>query len=381
MTDHKLRIGILGVRGVPARFGGSETVVEEIGSRLALRGHQVTVYCRRHNTPHAPAVYKGMRRIVLPSLNTLNFDLLSHTFLSLAEMVREKYDVVHFHGVGNALLLPMFKMLGKGAKSLVVVDGPDWQRPKWGPVARLAFRTSFPMAVRLADEIISDNIPAQQLLRARYSRHTPLVGYGADVDRPLTRDALAKHGLEPGRYILQVAALVPDKGVHLLVEAYEGLATDLPLVIVGDTPYATGFKAKLHATSDRRIRFLGYIYGTEYRELLANCFMYIHPLLVDGTSPALLQAMAYGCCIVASDLPETLCTLGDTGRTFASGDPANLRQRMAELLADRQQTHSLGRSARQRVIDRYSWDRVTDEYERLSLRLACCTTTPAAAQP
>lgn len=290
-----MRIAILGHRGVPANFGGSETAVEEIGYRLAKRGHEVTVYCRGHNSRSAESFYRGMRRVVLPSINSLNLDLMSHTFLCLAHMVRQRFDVVHFHGVGNALQFPLLKLTGRGAKSLLVVDGPDWQRPKWGRLARIAFRASFPMAAALADEIISDNVLVQKLFRERYGRDTPLVGYGADLERPNSKDALAKYGLEPNKYILQVAAIVPDKGVHVLVDAYERLRTEFPLVIVGDTPYMTDYKTKVMSTKDSRIRFLGYVYGLEYREILANCYVYIHPLLVDGTSPALLQAMAHGC--------------------------------------------------------------------------------------
>jgi glycosyltransferase involved in cell wall biosynthesis len=162
---------------------------------------------------------------------------------------------------------------------------------------------------------------------------------------------------------------VPDKGVHTLVEAYEKLDTELPLVIVGDTPYMTEYKAQLRRTQDSRIRFLGYVYGTPYRELLANCYLYIHPLLVDGTSPALLQAMAYGCCVVASDLPEVDGTLADAGPRFRKGDSDTLAAEMAGLLLDPEKVRQYKQKARQRVIDHFSWDHVTDAYEALSMRL------------
>ncbi len=365
-----MRIGMLGIRGIPANFGGSETAVQEIGARLVERGHQVTVYCRKHRDPlRGQTFYKGMERIVLPSLNTLNLDLLSHTFLALWDMPRRQFDVVHFHGVGNALLFPMFKLTGRGAKSLLIVDGPDWQRPKWGRAARLAFRASFPAAVRWADEIISDNVQVLELFRAAYHRETALVGYGADLALPTSRASLAQYGLEPNKYILQVAALVPDKGVHTLVKAYEKLETDLPLVIVGDTPYMSEYKARVQSTRDPRIHFLGYVYGAAYRELLANCYLYIHPLLVDGTSPALLQAMAYGCCVIGSDLPEVDGTLADAGPRFAKGDADALRAEMARMLAQPELVQRYKQKARQRIIERFSWDQVTDAYEALSAKL------------
>ena len=126
---------------------------------------------------------------------------------------------------------------------------------------------------------------------------------------------------------------------------------------------------QLQSTNDSRIRFLGYMYGTPYRELLANCYMYIHPLLVDGTSPALLQAMAYGCCVIASDLPEVDGTLADAGPRFPKGDADALCTEMAQMLAHPEQVRIYKEKARQRIIDHFSWDRVTDAYEALSLRL------------
>lgn len=236
-------------------------------------------------------------------------------------------------------------------------------------MAQLAFRASFPMAVRWADEIISDNVQVQDLFREQYKRETPLVGYGADLQKPDTVTALEKYGLKPGEYVLQVAAIVPDKGVHVLVEAYEKLKTDVPLVIVGDTPYMTDYKAKVQSTKDKRIHFLGYVYGQEYRELLANCRLYIHPLFVDGTSPALLQAMAYGCCIIASDLSEIDGSLADCGPRFKTGDADALRDQMDRMLASPDQAATYGRLARQRIIDYFNWDKVTDDYEALSQKL------------
>jgi glycosyltransferase involved in cell wall biosynthesis len=162
---------------------------------------------------------------------------------------------------------------------------------------------------------------------------------------------------------------VPDKGAHILVRAYEKVETDIPLVIVGDTPYMTEYKSKVQSTRDPRIRFLGYVYGVEYRELVANCCMYIHPLIVDGTSPALLQAMAYGRCVVASDLPEIDGSLADAGVRCKAGDADALREQIAALLACPDEIQEYGRQARQRAATLFSWDRVTDEYERLSVQL------------
>lgn len=363
-----MRIAIVGHRGIPANFGGSETAVEEIGQRLVKMGHEVVVYCRKHNSTTDARDYKGMERIVLPSINTLNLDMPTHTFLSILHLALfKKVDVIHFHGVGNALFLPLLKLLSR-SKSLVIVDGPDWQRPKWGMMARLAFRLSFPMAVRFADEIISDNRPVQRLFKEGYGRETDYVVYGADLEPVGGTDELRKYSLKPGNYLLQVAAIVPDKGVHLLVEAYEKLETDKPLVIVGDTPYTTEYKAKVMSTSDQRIHFLGYIYNEGYRELVENAYVYVHPLITDGTSPALLQAMALGKCIISSDLPETLGVVEGVAITFKSQDVNDLRKKLRFALDNPDLVTKYGTLARQRIVERYNWDDVAKQYEMLSYR-------------
>lgn len=363
-----MRIAIVGHRGIPARFGGSETAVEEIGQRLTELGHQIIVYCRRHNSITDSKTYKGMERVVLPSINTLNLDMPSHTFLSVWHLAfLKKVDIVHFHGVGNALFFPLLRLLSP-SKSLLVVDGPDWQRPKWGRMARWALRLSFPTAVRFADVIISDNRPVQQLFRDKYARETEYVTYGADTERIGTTEEPENHGLEPGNYFLHVGAIVPDKGAHLLVGAYEQLETNMPLVIVGDTPYATEYKAKVMSTTDKRIRFLGYIYGAGYRELVENAYAYVHPLIVDGTSPALLQAMALGKCVISTDLPETLGVVGGVAITFRSQDITDLRDKLRFALDNPDRVIEYGRLAHQRVEARYDWDVVTKQYEALSYK-------------
>lgn len=363
-----MKIAIVGHRGIPANFGGSETAVEEIGERLVKMGHEVIVYCRKHNSTTDAKSYKGMKRMVLPSINTLNLDMPSHTFLSIWHMaLTQKVDVVHFHGVGNALFFPMHKLLSR-SKTLLVVDGPDWNRPKWGWMARTALRTSFPMAVRFADEIISDNRPVQEMFRSQYKRKTDYVVYGARQETVSDSGECEQHGLVPGKYLLQVGALVPDKGAHLSIEAYEKIETELPLVIVGDTLYAHEYKKKIMTTKDNRIHFLGYIYGDKCRELVKNAYAYIHPLVVDGTSPALLQAMALGKCVISTDLPETKGVVEGVALLFQNQDVDDLRKKIIFVLENPKEAAIYGKMAKQRIKERYNWDIVARQYEALSFK-------------
>jgi glycosyltransferase involved in cell wall biosynthesis len=162
-----------------------------------------------------------------------------------------------------------------------------------------------------------------------------------------------------------VGLLKPDKGVHVLVDAYEGLDTDLPLVIVGDSPDGGIYVQQLKSTQDRRIRFLGYVYGKAAQQLFANCYIYVQPSLMEGNSPALMSAMACGRCVVVSDIEQNLETIGTAGVAFRCGDPQSLRQTLAGLLNASERVNSLGRQARERIDTTYNWDIVVNELERL----------------
>lgn len=366
-----LRVAQAGIRGVPANFGGSETAVEEIGSRLAAEGVQVVVYCRSHKSTTKDREYRGMRRVVLPSIPTFHLDTLSHSLLaSLHVLFRNTADVVHFHGMGNALCLPLFLLSKK--RTVITIDGPDWERPKWGPVARRVLKLSARAAVRWADHLIIDNQPSIAYFAREFGyEQGTYIPYGADRERPTGTAYVASLGLEPGRYVLFVGALVPDKGPDLLIDAYAKLETHLPLVVVGDSPFAPGYRARLRETAarDARVRMLGYVYDEPYRELLANAYAYVHPLRSDGTSPALLQAMGYGSCIVVSDLPEALSAVGDAALPFLHDDVDDLARKLAQVIADPTLAADLRRRALERAEREYDWDAVTrqhkDVYERM----------------
>jgi glycosyltransferase involved in cell wall biosynthesis len=360
-----------GIRGIPANFGGSETAAEEIGSRLAARGDTVLVYCRRHNSTSAARLFRGVQRVVLPSVKTFNLDTITHSVLAaLHARLTRRADVVHFHGVGNALVLPLFG--GSRIKTVITIDGLDWERPKWGRFASWMLERSAGLAVRWADHLIIDNHPARDYFRERYGAASSYITYGADLTVPGSATYVHDCGLKPGNYVLFVGALVPDKGPDMLIEAYRRVATDRPLVIVGDSPFLPDYRAELHrlAEGDERIRFLGYVYGDQYRQLLANCAAYIHPLRADGTSPALLQAMAYGCCIVINSLPEALSAAGDAALPFMHNDVADLARHIQRVLDQPQLAAEYGQRARVKAETEYNWHAVTEAHRAIYASLA-----------
>jgi glycosyltransferase involved in cell wall biosynthesis len=364
-----LRVAQAGIRGVPASYGGSETAVEEIGSRLAADGVRVVVYCRAHMSASPDREYRGMERVVLPSISTFRLDTVSHSLLaSLHVLLRDTADVVHFHGMGNSLFLPLFRLSRK--KVVVTIDGPDWERPKWGPLARGVLRLSARMAVRLADHLIIDNRPSVEYFRREFGvsdRHATYVPYGADLEPPTAIGELDALGLRPRGYLLFVGALVPDKGPDILVRAYRQVRGEMPLVLVGDSPFAPEYGARLRedAARDPRVRMLGYVYGDAYRQLVANAYAYVHPARKEGTSPALLQAMGYGNCVVTSSITEALEVAGDAALPFQQDDPDDLARKLEQVLADEELTTSMRERALARVRAEYDWDDVAAAHRRI----------------
>jgi glycosyltransferase involved in cell wall biosynthesis len=369
---HKpLRVAMIGMRGLPAdlpQASGGERETEAKATRLAQRGHQVTVYCRWHYNREPLSPWRGVRLVSLPSINTKNLDTLSHTLLATLHVVLlNTADIVSYHGMGNALILPLAKLGGK--KTLVYMDGIDWERPKWGFFARLALQIAAFMAFKWADGVYVDNQYSAVQFHKLFGKTPEVITLASDVWEYPGSDRLCDFGLESDKYILFVGALKPDKGVHTLVEAYERLDTGLPLIIVGDDPTESVYVRKLKSTLDKRIRFLGYVYGSAAKQLFANCHIYVQPSVMEGNSPSLMSAMACSRCVVVSDIEPNLETIGNTGAVFRSGDASSLCQTLAGLLNAPDQIHALGELARVRIQNEFNWEVVVDQLERFYQRL------------
>jgi glycosyltransferase involved in cell wall biosynthesis len=363
-----LRIAMLGTRGIPASYSGFETCVEELGSRLVKRGHQVTVYCRSHHVRYAEPTYKGMRLVKLPTIRNKYLDTIVHTFLSMVHAAFSRFDVAMTFIAGNSLACWIPRLAGQ--KSVLNVDGLDWKREKWPTLAKWYIQLAEYLATVFPHEIVTDSRRVQEYYRQKFSSDSVYIAYGSDVERLPGGPYLDRYGLEPRRYVLFVGRLVPENCAHHLVEAFRGLDTDMKCVIVGDAPYAEDYIAALRDVDDPRIVFTGYVFGEGYRELASNSYLFVETSEVGGTHPALVEAMAFGNCVVVNDTPENLETIGEAGLSYRGADGASsLREVLRDLLADPEKVHGLRNRAVKRAAERYSWEAVTDEYERLFRRL------------
>jgi glycosyltransferase involved in cell wall biosynthesis len=364
-----IRIGMLGTRGVPASYSGFETCVEELGTVLAARGHDVTVYCRVPHITYKDNAYRGMRLVKLPTIRSKHLDTITHSLLSAVHALSQRYDITLFFNVGCSVVTWIPRLAGQ--RVILNVDGLDWKRKKWGRVARWYLRASERWATRFPHRLVTDSRQVQGYYLARYASPPPTyIAYGAEPMSVPPGRYLEQYGLVPGRYILFVGRLVPENCAHHLVESFVGLATDFRCVIVGDAPYAATYINRLRATTDPRVIFTGYLFGEGYRELAGNAYCFVETSEVGGTHPALLEAMGLGRGVVVNDTPENLETIADAGFSYEGSVGApSLRAVLERLLKDPAIVHEFGERARERVREHYSWESVTDAYEQLFLEL------------
>lgn len=361
-----MRIALIGTRGVPARYGGFETCVEEVGSRLADRGHKVFVYCR-NNGAERPSEYRGMTLVHLPAPRLKSAETLAHTALAAAHFARNPADVAILFNVGNAPLLPILRY--SGSPVAVHVDGIEWQRSKWRGIGRRYFQLAERYAVRHADRLIADSRGMQEYYLETHRASTAYVAYGSPLIQEGSAELLRKSfGLEPGSFHLVVARMEPENNVHLIVEGYCDSSARLPLVVVGDTPYTKPYLQKIRLRADSRVLFLGSVWHQDtLNQLYRHCLLYIHGHSVGGTNPSLLRAAGAGAPVAAFNIGFNREVMLDNGMYFATPDDVRVLVEYAEL--DPFGCRARGMRGQEHVTTAYNWDRVADAYETLCLEL------------
>ncbi len=367
-STRPLRVALLGSRGIPASYGGYETLMEELAPRLVARGFDVTVYGRSHYTPKGLTCHLGARLVVLPTIRSKHLDTPVHTFLSCLHAGREGFDAALVVNSANAMFLPLLA----GTPVALNVDGIEKRRAKWGAFGRAVYALSERLACFLPDALITDAEVIRSHYLARYGADSTVITYGVDPRPPKETGVLERLGLTRRRYFLYVSRFEPENNPHRVAAAYAQVhpGTDFPLVMVGGAPYAQGFIASFTANADSRILFPGPIYGEGYRELLANAFAYIHATEVGGTHPALVEAMGYGNCVLLHDTPENREVAGETARRFDARRPLTLTAEIEWALSHPEGVAALREQAAARAAERFSWDSVAERYAALFTRLA-----------
>lgn len=372
-----MKIAILGTRGIPANYGGFETFAEQLGTRMAARGHEITVYGRKHYSTTVRRSYNGVNLVILPTIRHKYFDTVIHTLLSALHAMVQGYDVILICNAANSIFAILPRLFG--TPTLVNVDGLERKRKKWNWLGRTYYLLSEWLSTFMPTRIVTDALVIQDYYATRYGKESAMIAYGAEVARRAAPEKLERFGLMPNHYVLYVSRLEPENNAHLVIDAYERVKTDMPLVIVGGAPYAAEYIAQLKSTRDPRVKFTGFVFGEDYRALQQNAYCYVHATEVGGTHPALIEAMGAGNCALTLDTPENVEVMGDAGIIYKSVD--DLVVQLQRIVDSPEKIGEYRRRAMSRVMQYYNWEHITDQYEELLAEMAGLELNPEEVLP
>jgi glycosyltransferase involved in cell wall biosynthesis len=366
---------MFGLRGLrpDLEISGFETAFAEIAPRLVRRGHDVTIYCRKsaHSPERRVAHDLGVTLEHMASPGGKNYSAVTSTLLAVIHALRKKnFDVWFFVNVGMGHHCGLARLSGRPV--VMNVDGLDWERSKWGPFARAYFRSAAHAAMRWCTRLVVDADAMQTYYRERFGCETEMIAYGADLESSERPELLEPLCLTPRGYYLIVSRLVPENSLDTMLEGFRRSRSKRPLVVVGGANYRDAFHQQLRAIADAddRIRLIGHVHDQALlKELWCNCYAYLHGHSVGGTNPALLRAMGYGSCVLALDTVFNREVLADTGWYFGPS-PNDVAAAVDAAEAKPDAVTDLRTRAPQRIAQRYTWEAIADQYERLFLSVA-----------
>ncbi|MDG4820097.1 MULTISPECIES: glycosyltransferase family 4 protein [unclassified Micromonospora] len=369
-----LRVAMIGQKGVPATYGGIERHVEEMASRLAGLGHEVTVYCRDSYGAVEETRHRGIRLRRARTVPSKHLDAIVHSATSTLAALAERPDIVHYHGLGPVLTAPLARYASR-ARVVLTVHGLDNQRDKWGRAAQAVLGTAYRLSGHLPDARVTVSRGLAAHYASRFGRPARYIPNGVVAPTHLPPRELSRFGLRPGNYLLLVGRLVPEKAADLLVRAFRQLPTDLRLAIVGGSAFTDGYVAQLRAAAgdDPRIVFTDFVYGDVLAELYSHAAAFVQPSRLEGLPLTVLEAASYGLPVVASDIEphrEMLDRDGPGQRLFRDGDVDDLRRALHTVTADLPAERAGAALLRDRVLAEYSWDAAARELEELYFSLA-----------
>ncbi len=353
---------MIGQKGIPSRAGGIEVHVEELSKRLACSGYQVDVYCRRGycDRTFEDNKYNGINLKYTPYFKSKSLDAITHTFTATISALCSRCDIIHYHALGPSAFAFIPRLFGR--KVVCTVHGLDWQRGKWGFFAQKFLKFGEYATAKFSHKTINVSKNLTIYYKEKYHLDTAYIPNG--IERPdLLNPKIIKekYGLDSGSYILFLARLVPEKGAHYLIDAFNNLYTVKKLVIAGGSSYSDEYvkKLKVRAAENENIIFTGFIKDEELAELYSNAYFYVLPSDVEGMPLSLLEAMSYGNCCLVSDIPENMEVIGSMGYSFIKSDVIDLTNKLSILIDDKNKVDKVRQFSSNYILNKYNWDKIT----------------------
>lgn len=367
--NRKLRIALLGSRGVPHTYGGAEAFYIELAPRLVRRGHEVIVYNRSSLFKEKPTHYKGVRLIYTGSIESKNLGSITHSLTSVFDVIFRKTDVILCANSGVLPQLLILRLLGKHV--CVNMDGLQWERDKWGPFAKKYLYWNGKIAKRICPRgIITDAYEMHRVYMDEFQTPSACITYGANIETSDHPEVLAQYGLAAGEYYLIASRMVPENNADLIIEAFNRIKTGKVLAIAGDANYRSAFVDKLKASAGPRVKFLGHIANLDHvKELHCNCYAYIHGHMLGGINPALVKALGYGNMILALNTLFNYEAVRDCGILFER-TVEDLEEKLQYIEDNPDVAAEYRRRAPDRIRADFTWEHIVDQYEEFFLQLA-----------
>ena len=369
-----VKIAMIGHKRIPSREGGVEIVVEELSTRMAKLGYDVTVYNRsgKHVLDKSQKTkkikeYKNVKIKKVLTIDKKGLAAMTSSFFGTFKILFSKADVVHYHAEGPCAMIPIIKFLSR-KRIIVTIHGLDWQRAKWGGFATKYIKFGEKMAVKYADEIIVLSENVKKYFKDNYGRNTHFIPNGVNKPTILKSKIIKdKYNLSKDDYILFLGRIVPEKGVHYLIDAFNSIKTNKKLVIAGSASDTDNYYQELKNKSkeNKNIIFTGFVQGKELEELYSNAYIYCLPSDLEGMPLSLLEAMSYGNCCLTSDIDECSEVLEDKGVIFKKSNIKDLSSKLQKLCDDEKLVKKYKNESQKFILNKYNWDYVVEETLKL----------------
>ena len=369
--EKKLKIAMIGQKHVLSNEGGVEKVVREISTRLVRLGFDVTCYDRKNkhvmdSDEDLPTLseYNGVKIKDCFTIDKKGLAAVSSSLIGSLKILFSGANVVHYHAEGPSAMLPIIKFLSK-KKVIVTVHGLDWKRDKWGDgFASKYIKFGEKMAAKYADEIIVLSDGVKKYFKETYNRDTHFIPNG--ITQPDIFDSKiinSKYNLNKDSYFLFLGRIVPEKGIHYLIDAYSEVKTDKKLVIAGGASDTDSYYEELRkkASNNENIIFTGFVQGQELEELYSNAYVYVLPSDLEGMPLSLLEAMSYGNCCLTSDIEECADVMEDCGVTFKQSSVEDLANKLQYLSDSEKIVQKLKLESSPFIIKKYNWDDIVNK--------------------